>query len=77
MERCINRGIYLYNQASQLASIDDSRRGRTQYLYDAPDRLTRGKGALQESLIHNPAHILPVAETGEAANTTSTSPRHW
>jgi len=46
---------YHYNIQGQLSQIDDQIRGRTQYHYDALDRLTQVQGPNPESFVHDPA----------------------
>src|SRR5690554_992487 len=63
VEQEINRRLYHYNNAGQLARIDDDRRGQTRYFYDPLDRLVQVQGALPETLVHDPAHNLLAAES--------------
>jgi RHS repeat-associated protein len=54
---------YKYNDLGQISRIDDSRRGSTQYHYDAIDRLTRVEGPNPETFVHDPAgNLLALGE---------------
>ncbi|WP_261845086.1 RHS repeat-associated core domain-containing protein [Aliamphritea ceti] len=46
---------YGYSENGNLLSLEDSRKGRRQYHYDALNRLQQVSGSLTEQLIHDPA----------------------
>lgn len=47
--------LYQYNSVGNLEQIDDSLKGKRQYLYDPLDRLINVRGDISENLIHDPA----------------------
>jgi RHS repeat-associated protein len=51
----ISQRSFHYNDAGQLAQIDDQLRGSTRYHYDALDRLTQVDGPNPETFVHDPA----------------------
>ena len=63
---------YQYDPNGNLKSIQDSRKGLRQYVYDPMDRLVGVRGDLYEQLIHDPAGNLLEqnlgASSGQSAN---------
>ncbi|ERS85109.1 hypothetical protein Q672_17540 [Marinobacter sp. EVN1] len=63
---------YQYDPIGNLKSIQDSRKGLRQYVYDPMDRLVGVRGDLYEQLIHDPAGNLLEqnlgASSGQSAN---------
>jgi RHS repeat-associated protein len=67
-ERNLFRRRYAYNANGNLASIDDSRKGKLDYHYDPLDRLINVRGTTPESFAHDPAGNLLGQGDQQAAN---------